>query len=266
MSDVRGNETGARVLTGVVGMAVMVAIVYAGGLLFRGAVFLVATVMLWEYRLLVSAGGEAPSLPVLLGAGMITVAMVGSGELQTVPGLLFLAVAVEAALGLTGFPQGTYLRRLGALAFGVVYIGVPLGLWLALRSVSFWLLAGGFVLIWASDVFAYATGVNLGRHRLAPRISPKKSVEGSVGGLAASGLAAVAIRSWLGLGAGKALLVGLAVAVAGQVGDLVESALKREAGLKDSGRILPGHGGFLDRFDSSLLGFPVLYFLVRFLG
>ncbi|HHW14355.1 MAG TPA: phosphatidate cytidylyltransferase [Firmicutes bacterium] len=266
MSGTGRGETVSRVLTGLVGMAVMLGVAYAGGVLFQGAVAFVSAVMLWEYRRLAAAGGGAPTLSVLLAAGVGTAVLTGVGRLQAVAGLLFLALAVEAGLGLIRFPEGGFLRRLGALAFGAVYVGVPLGLWIRLRTGSFWLLAAGFILIWANDVFAYAVGVNLGRHRLAPRVSPKKSVEGAVGGLVAAGIAAIVVRSWLGLGPGRALGVGLAVALAGQVGDLVESALKREAGLKDSGRILPGHGGFLDRFDSSLLGFPVLYFLVRLLG
>lgn len=120
-------------------------------------------------------------------------------------------------------------------------------------------LLGFFVLIWCSDIFAYLTGSLLGRHKLCPKISPSKTWEGAVGGfLFAVGLAYVwkiwflpdiSTLSWL--------VFSVLTVVAGMTGDLVESAVKRKVGVKDSGRFLPGHGGLLDRFDSVLLASPV---------
>ncbi len=117
--------------------------------------------------------------------------------------------------------------------------------------------------IWACDTFAYLVGVRWGRHRLAPRISPHKSVEGLIAGLASAPLVALAFTAWtpLPLGAATAVALALAFALLGQLGDLSESLLKRDAGVKDSGAVIPGHGGVLDRVDALLLALPASYYL-----
>jgi phosphatidate cytidylyltransferase len=114
--------------------------------------------------------------------------------------------------------------------------------------------------IWAGDVAAYYAGRALGRHKLAPTISPNKTVEGSIAGLAGSILAGTLLGSWLLQRQISFLaLASLAAAIAGQLGDLAESALKRSSGVKDSSSLLPGHGGMLDRLDSLIFAAPVFY-------
>ncbi|MGI6657992.1 MAG: phosphatidate cytidylyltransferase [Dethiobacteraceae bacterium] len=116
---------------------------------------------------------------------------------------------------------------------------------------------------WASDTGAYACGLTLGRHKLLPAVSPKKSVEGAVGGLLfAAVVMSVCFAPLLKLSRPTALLLGAVISLAGQCGDLAESALKRWGNTKDSGRFLPGHGGVLDRLDSLLFAVPVGYFLL----
>ena len=114
-----------------------------------------------------------------------------------------------------------------------------------------------FILLWANDTFAYLTGRLLGKHKLFVRISPGKTIEGSIGGLVFT-LAGIIVFShyadWLSLKA--AIGMGLIAVVFGTLGDLCESMLKRQAGVKDSGRLIPGHGGILDRFDSVLFALP----------
>jgi phosphatidate cytidylyltransferase len=123
-----------------------------------------------------------------------------------------------------------------------------------------WLLLFALVITWAGDTAAYFAGRAFGRHLLAPHLSPKKTWEGSLAGLAASIVAGVIFQRWLHAPLGY--LVGMAVVgnVAGQVGDLLESAYKRSAGVKDSGAMLPGHGGVLDRIDALILAFPVVWY------
>lgn len=116
-----------------------------------------------------------------------------------------------------------------------------------------------------SDVGCYALGSIFGRHALAPTISPGKTIEGSLGGVLVSVIAAVAFGRWVGLGAAACVAYGVIISVVAQIGDLWESILKREAGVKDSGRVLAGHGGVLDRFDSFFFAMPVGYLLTRFL-
>ena len=119
---------------------------------------------------------------------------------------------------------------------------------------------------WLGETAAYVVGSTLGRHKLAPSISPHKTVEGAVAQLAASVLAALGARAWFfpALSIESAIVVGLLLGVVGQAGDLVESAIKRSVGTKDTGRLIPGHGGMLDRVDSLLVNTPVLFYYATY--
>ena len=168
--------------------------------------------------------------------------------------------------------SATPLANLGATLLGVLYVAVPLSLLLyvpVLAGDGVWrpetVLCYIFI-IWANDVFAYLVGMTFGRHRLCERLSPKKSWEGFFGGLAgavATGLAAAyALDANYWVWGGLALVASLS----GVAGDLVESMFKREAGVKDSGQVIPGHGGVLDRFDSLLFTAPVVYYLLMIIS
>ena len=124
-----------------------------------------------------------------------------------------------------------------------------------------WLVFLYFV-IWASDIGAYSIGIPFGKHRLYEKISPKKSIEGLIGALAASAGMALLCRAWFmpPLGLWETVMLGLVLAGVGTLGDLTESLLKRAAGVKDSGNLIPGHGGILDRMDSMMFAAPVLYY------
>lgn len=165
-----------------------------------------------------------------------------------------------------------YLTATASLVFGVTYVGLTLSLLVPLRSAgaavsgrSSGLLFFLFLVVWIGDACACFGGRALGRTPLFPRVSPHKTVEGSVVGFVGSVLAGWIFAHWLWRPqpSFKILVVAAVVAIAGQVGDLAESALKRSANLKDSGSILPGHGGFLDRVDSLLFGAPVLWIALR---
>jgi phosphatidate cytidylyltransferase len=151
-----------------------------------------------------------------------------------------------------------------ALVLGILYVFGSLRCGIELRAIHPYWLFFALSLNWLGDIAALYVGKMMGRHKLAPRVSPAKTWEGAVGSVAASViygaiylprlLPAVPIAEGLGLAA--------VANVAGQFGDLCESALKRGAGVKDSGTLLPGHGGWLDRVDSSLFAMPVVYFIV----
>lgn len=194
----------------------------------------------------------------------------------TVPIVLIAAVLI-IPLGLTLALIQTrelrgYLSAACSTLFGIFYVGLTLSFLVPLRLSSAlvqqsatavpprYLLLFLFMVIWAGDIFAYVVGRGLGRTLIFPHISPKKTLEGSLAGLAGSLLVAWALARWWQTSDLKTviLLAGL-VALAGQVGDLVESALKRSADIKDSGSLLPGHGGLLDRLDSLIFGAPVLW-------
>ena len=168
--------------------------------------------------------------------------------------------------------SATPLANLGATLLGVLYVAVPLSLLLyvpVLAGDGVWrpetVLCYIFI-IWANDVFAYLVGMTFGRHRLCERLSPKKSWEGFFGGLAgavATGLAAAyALDANYWVWGGLALVASLS----GVAGDLVESMFKREAGVKDSGQVIPGHGDVLDRFDALLLSAPYVFLYLLLVG
>ncbi|MBR5029251.1 MAG: phosphatidate cytidylyltransferase, partial [Bacteroidales bacterium] len=161
---------------------------------------------------------------------------------------------------------------------GVVYIAFPLAFTHLLAKPSFidgnseympFVLLGIMILQWTSDTFAYLTGITIGRHPLFARHSPKKSWEGFCGGMAFSILAGYLIGSYFDTPFDVAdwMIMGAMVPVTGTLGDLTESMFKRSMGLKDAGKIMPGHGGLLDRFDSLLMSTPFLlgYLLIKYL-
>lgn len=153
----------------------------------------------------------------------------------------------------------------GALSFAILYVPLLLGYLTLLRSGHFgekWLFLMMFIVM-AGDSAAYYLGSMFGRHKLYPAVSPNKSIEGALGGLAGSIIGALVFRQLFfpELGLLLCLVAALVVGVAGQAGDLFESLLKRSCGVKDSGSIIPGHGGVLDRLDSILFAAPVIWFL-----
>ena len=123
-----------------------------------------------------------------------------------------------------------------------------------------------FIVTWACDTGAYFVGTLFGRHPLLPRVSEKKTIEGSIGGLVFAVAGALLGRAWFAdyLGLGQAVILALAVGVIGQVGDLVESMIKRDADVKDTSGLIPGHGGVLDRFDGLFFTVPLLFYYLKF--
>jgi phosphatidate cytidylyltransferase len=223
---------------------------------FLAVVAVVAVLCFYEYANL------TPSRPGIFGyaAGLLVLLLPGSGV------AFFVLVAILAlALALRSRALTDVLPSAAALLLGVAYVFGSLRCGIDLRAISPYWLFLALSLNWVGDIAALYTGRLLGRHKLAPRVSPAKSWEGAAGSLVASVvyaglylprlLPAVPLVEGMGLAA--------IANVAGQFGDLCESALKRGAGVKDSGTLLPGHGGWLDRVDSSLFALPVVYFVVR---
>lgn len=180
--------------------------------------------------------------------------------------MLSLALIPIAAITLFKFPKELYFEN-GKLIFTVVYLALPFGFALGLPKFSmldpektftlevFML----FVLIWSSDTFAYLTGKFFGKHKMAPKISPKKTWEGFAGGVVLTLLLGFFVEQYFPELRGNWMIVGLLVSIFAPLGDLVESQLKRSFAVKDSGNIIPGHGGVLDRLDSFIICAPVVY-------
>ena len=169
--------------------------------------------------------------------------------------------------------QNASRERIGAWFTGFIYVAIPFGLMNSLfvtgniEDFRVDILIGMFIIIWSSDVFAYLIGSWLGKHKLFERISPKKSWEGSIGGLVFAMLAAYLLSLFFSqLTLTEWFIFALIVVVTGALGDLIESMLKRQAGVKDSGTLLPGHGGVLDRFDAVLFATPFVFVYVNLIS
>ena len=223
----------------------------------------------WEFLALFIEKSHLPShaLVGFSGTGLLLVAMQW-------PGVIDFSLALSITL--LGFlcyqvgfaPTGTRHLSMFILLFGMLYIGYTLGHFLLLRNHQDGALLVLFVLLvtWAGDAAAYYVGKTWGARPLAPRLSPKKTVEGFLGGLVVA-----PIIAWIGhlwflpvVTPVDCLILGVLFTVLGLLGDLSESALKRQAGVKDSGALIPGHGGLLDRVDSLLLNAPVFYYYMAF--
>lgn len=227
---------------------------------FLVVVCAIAALCFHEYRGIAAGFSLDISAPLGYAAGLVLV---------LTPRAELAACALVGAVALTVVMRADDQRRIlpeaGALALGLLYI---FGTWrcaVLLRQASpYWLLFA-LTINWAGDSAAFYIGRAFGRHRLAPGISPGKSWEGALASLAATMLYSFLYVQWLipQFPVWEGVAVGALGNLAGQVGDLAESALKRGAGVKDSGSMLPGHGGWLDRLDSTLFSMPAIYVLIQ---
>jgi phosphatidate cytidylyltransferase len=248
-----------RVLTALVLIPLVVYVVFfANAWVFAGVVAAVACLCFCEYRQL--AGAYGFGAPHWLGyiAGVL-VLFVGRTPWTWL--LMVAASLIALAFAMNAHNLAHALPRAAFLAMGLVYV---FGCWrcaILLRASSPHWLMYALLVNWAGDIGAYYVGRTIGKRRLAERVSPGKTWEGTAGSLLSSVLFAGAylMRFIPGLPVLQVILLTLATNAAGQLGDLCESVIKRGAGAKDSGAILPGHGGMLDRVDSTLFALPVVY-------
>ncbi|WP_207433867.1 phosphatidate cytidylyltransferase [Sabulibacter ruber] len=259
-----------RVLAGVIGGAVFIGAIYWNQWTFF-LLFLVLTVLgLLEFYRLLSEKGFFPNefFGVLAGVSLYGLVFWGSfAELDSKWMFLLLPVVFLTLVAEMYRKKEQPFVNIGLTLLGVLYIAVPFSLLHLLAFLpdrySWQIILGIMFLIWASDTGAYAAGRTFGKNKLFPRISPGKTWEGWVGGVLLSlGVAWLLSRYFEDLDLVRWLGMAVLVSIFGVLGDLVESMLKRSLGVKDSGTLIPGHGGILDRFDSLILVVP---FLVAFL-
>ncbi len=279
-----------RIVTGVILIAAVVALLWLGSpALVAVAVALVLGLALWEfYRLGDLMGLRAYrgwtllcSLALLYGQwsrGQVESSGLAGGELLRNPGVWVLpldSVFLVFALGLgmmSLIQRGALaeaLSRAGSSAAGLLLVVFPMSYIIRLYEVpqtgADWVLCL-LVIVWAGDTAAYAVGKGIGRVKMAPMISPKKTWEGAAASFVASVIVGAIFSRWLGTEMGVMTVVAAMTNIAAQAGDLVESVWKRGANVKDSGTILPGHGGMLDRIDSLLFATPVIWCYVEWFG
>ena len=256
-----------RVLTAAFSIPIVLGCLYRGGVPFFILVLAASLAAMFALRAMMVEMKMVVSGPLLyLGAAALLTAIYLKGEVLIAPVLLvlFLLAAWQELSSGAAKP----FSRGSMVLLAVLYGAFLPGHFLLLRTQHQGLAMPFLVLLgtWATDTGAYFIGTRWGRHKLAPTISPNKSVVGAIGGILLAALVTQYVNSRLQIGLLPGWVLGIVIGVAAAVGDLFESALKREAGVKDSGRILPGHGGVLDRIDSLLFTVPVVYYLTRWMG
>lgn len=279
-----------RLLTGIVLIACLLGIAWVDarippiairpgaelhGVLFLGiASMLLAPVLALELTRMAQGAGARTSAGVCaIAATLGCLSVAGAGWAESPRQLaLLLALPPLAAVALTAIvaTRGQRVDGIGgACAFATLsysLIGLSLGSWVALRSATdAWTLAAVILVVKSSDIGAYFTGHAIGRHKLIPWLSPGKTWEGFFGGMALAVGVGAGLGAWAGLPAidlRTGIALGAVMGVVGPFGDLLESALKRGAGMKDSGRIIPGMGGLFDVLDSLLLAGPVAWLII----
>ncbi|MCM3038252.1 phosphatidate cytidylyltransferase [Paenibacillus motobuensis] len=259
-----------RLITGIVAGGFFLGLCLLGGIGFNILILLMALIGFYEFVRMI--GLPAFGVPALLGyLGVLyalfpweTLGLEMPWDLMRVFALLMLLFLVVTVITKNELPIST----VSLLFLGMVYIGIGFSSILATRNTQdgqglFWTFLM-LISIWSSDAGAYFVGRRLGKNKLWPAISPNKTVEGAIGGIVLSVVAAIifALASGGLLTIGRAVILGIIAAVVGQMGDLIQSAYKRTYGIKDSGTILPGHGGILDRCDSWIAVFPFIHILM----
>ena len=267
-----------RGASGVVLFGVVLGAAFLGYWGFGALMLLITVVGVWEFYQLTMAKGAMPQCCMGIVTSILLLITAFSAILLAVPCvesavgecLPFVLLATIAAFALIFFVEvfrnkENPTQNIASTIMGVIYVALPMSLMLFIPFMlspdkwNPWIFLFYLFLVWGNDVFAYLVGISIGRHKMCPRLSPKKSWEGFFGGvlgsLAMGVLGAYVVEGnylvWLGLA--------LVVSLSSVVGDLVESMFKRDAGVKDSGNFIPGHGGMLDRFDALILSAPFAF-------
>lgn len=263
----------ARVLTAIIFLPILFSALWLGAPIWFAAMAGLAILLgLYEYCSLTKSGGQVQ----MMIAAVAILAAFYFHRHELIPAILAALVIVELIVQFWQFHTNPHsenfeqvLPTAAVRTFGVMYVALLGGYIVAIQVIESpipklpaKLLTLFFIVVFGGDTGAYYTGRTLGKHKLSPRISPGKTVEGLIGGIAGSMLAAVTAHFTFfpELQLGHAILLGFVMCLLGAVGDLCESMLKRGAKAKDAGKLIPGHGGLLDRLDSMLFNAPVLYY------
>lgn len=263
-----------RIITALVALPLLIYLIVKGGFPFGSLVLFASLIALWEYLKIICASPPRPVVSVLNILAMVMAALIIWASFNARFDIIVLILAADIVLAgvtaLVKYPEDkTIFEAVVRQVAGLLYVPLLLSHVLLLRNGTdgmiwvFLLLS----LVFSNDTGAFYTGTFFGKHKLCPAVSPGKTIEGSLGGLAACFAVGIAFRIFLlpDLPWGWFLLSVLCIGIAGPAGDLFESVIKRGGNIKDSGNILPGHGGLLDRIDALLFAAPVAYICKTFL-
>ena len=279
MSNEESVKTNAkkRLITGVITGLVILSALYAGGFVLAAVVAVFVYFSMKEYVHILNCKGFQPSFRIIIFTSFLLFIISVAHKEELFPIVLFLGVALSFCAVLFKLRQ-PYIANVATTVFGAllcwlpsyVYlirgIGAPGKGFLSICKVTPGLgyLIMLFFTILATDIAAYFFGKRFGKHKLSPEVSPKKTIEGSVAGAVFAIITAMIFGYFLNLSMFISFVAGVIITFFAQIGDLSESLLKRDAGVKDSGDSLPGHGGFLDRADSYILSAPVAYYFFKY--
>ncbi|MCP1144078.1 phosphatidate cytidylyltransferase [Lysinibacillus endophyticus] len=257
-----------RIITAIIAAALFIPFVIYGNLPFTILVYVIAAVGLYELLRM----KEIPIVSIPGIIGLLTVFSILLPEKYTIKlmdltsysKLEFLMIAVVLLLIYTVVVKNHFtFDEVGFILLSALYVGIGFYYLIETRNAGLQFIIFALLIVWTTDSGAYFIGRKLGKKKLWPEISPNKTIEGFLGGIIAAVVFACAMQfiypltdSWIAL-----IVITIFASIFGQLGDLVESAIKRHYDVKDSGKILPGHGGILDRFDSLIFVLPLLHFL-----
>jgi phosphatidate cytidylyltransferase len=257
-----------RIISGALGAGLFLLVLWLGSWWYSAFIWFLATICFLEYSRLFGYSNRNPY--VIVGLFIVWLFILtrikpqlGLSSVQLLHFSNVLLLSLVLFLVLVVFSHNKFdINQMAHLFIGTIYIGLGFSYMIEIIWNKNGFIYALFIIliIWANDTGAYFTGSFFGKRKLWPTISPNKTLEGSLGGILLGLLVSIVLgllcpQLW---GIGKSLLLGLLISVVGQLGDLVESAIKRSTGVKDSGSILPGHGGILDRFDSVIFTYLVL--------
>lgn len=269
------NNLTSRVIVALIGIPLIVALCIIGKIPFLIFILLVGLISFNEFTMMLKSKNSFPNKLI----GLIAVAIIIINEYNSfIDYHIFLVALISVLLLFELFRnKASAINNVGSTLLGIFYIGIFSGAIIDLREFYaesyFTYTQGGYLIlsilisIWLCDSAAYFFGSAYGLHKLMLRVSPKKSWEGAVAGFIFSVIGMVASKSLMleFLSTFDAIIIGIIVGVFGQIGDLIESLIKRDANVKDSSSLIPGHGGILDRFDSLLFSAPIIYLYLSLL-
>lgn len=270
------SNNAQRVLVSIIAIPVIAAASYLGGIYFLILILAIALVSFFEFSSIMKNKGMQPN--VLIGylgvAFMVINPLYHFFDFYSFT-LIFILILTAVELFRN---KGSAIYNIGGTLLGTFYLGLLAGAVVSIREfypqIGDLYLRGGYLIIliftaiWICDSAAYYGGSSLGKHKLFPRVSPKKSWEGAIFGFLFAIITVILAKIFLldFISFQTAAAIGFIVGTVGQVGDLVESLFKRDAGIKDSSGIIPGHGGIFDRFDSLLYSAPVILLYLKYIG
>ncbi len=263
------SNTWIRIIVSVIAIPIIVFASYYGSYYFFSFVLLISLLSFIEYRILV----KSKSINVILIPGLISVLLIIINSFFNIsqPIILFFLIVSLILLTELFFGKGSAIHNLGASFLGIFFIGLFSSSLILIREYFSQTVlpyeSGGYLIIsilatiWICDSAAFFVGTAIGKNKIFPRVSPNKSVEGTIAGFVFAILTMVAAKflvldffQWRDI-----FVIGIIIGIFGQIGDFVESLIKRDVNVKDSSNLIPGHGGFFDRFDSLIFSSPLIY-------